>query len=697
MKNKKKLIFVMILQTILAYFLAIYIPNDSIQVAYLLKLDIWLFLLIWIALFYVFSHFIFPIKKIYETIYEKRYYIALILLLIIVLGKFNGSSYGLWNNIVEPKYDVEELSPIIGHSRPIRSDEWLVNTTFALSQTKTGYKYFNNAERGTKTDVFSTVGAPVASLITLVRPFSIGFIFFGADYGESLYWFGRLFALFLVTFELLMVFTKGKKLLSLAGTMLITFSPAVFWWYSVSLLEMIVGGEFTILMFYHFLKTDSMKKKILYSVLIAFGFLVYAFSLYPAWMIPFGYFYLLLAVYFFITLRKEHKFKIKNFLPLLISIGIIIVFVVAFLKNSAETYKILMSTAYPGNRFSVGGANYENLFVYPISILFSYFGIETSSNICEMSTFYSLFPLTFILAIYYLIKDRKNWKENGLIISICGLMTVYLIFAFFSFPKILSRITLLYMVPPSRLTVIISFLSVILLILLVDKLYFKTTKEKIILLGFIVISTVITTYIASKVINMRLLNWALSFGILLIVSGTLLLEKKRTVVFCIAVSFVSLFATIYINPVMKGITGLDKKPISKELEKYKSENAKWIALDSYVIPNYLSSRGIKTINSTNVYPNLKLWKKLDKNGKYEDMYNRYAHIDIKLSQEKTKFKLIQPDILEVKLNTQDLCKLNVGYITTSEQVDEYENNKVDFDKEYHKDNLYIYKVNCLGG
>ena len=372
MKNKKKVIFVMILQTILAYLLAIYIPNRDIQVAYLLKLDIWLFLLIWTALFYVFSHFIFPIKKIYETIYEKRYYIALILLLIIVLGKFNGSSYGLWNNYIEPKYDVEELTPLIGRSRAIRSDEWLVNTTFALSQTKTGYKYFNNAERGTKTDVFSTVGAPVASLITLVKPFSIGFIFFGPDYGESLYWFGRLFALFLVTFELLMVFTKGKKLLSLAGTMLITFSPAVFWWYSVSLLDMIVGGEFTILMFYHFLKTDSMKKKILYSVLIAFGFLVYAFSLYPAWMIPFGYFYLLLAVYFFITLRKEHKFKIKNFLPLLISIGIIIGFVVAFLKNSAETYKILMSTAYPGNRFSVGGANYENLFVYPITILFPY-------------------------------------------------------------------------------------------------------------------------------------------------------------------------------------------------------------------------------------------------------------------------------------------------------------------------------------
>ena len=276
-------------------------------------------------------------------------------------------------------------------------------------------------------------------------------------------------------------------------------------------------------------------------------------------------------------------------------------------------------------------------------------------------------------------------------------MTVYLIFAFFSFPKILSRITLLYMVPSSRLTVIISFLSVILLILLVDKLYFKTTKEKIILLGFIVISTVITAYIANKVISMSLIKWCLSFGVSLIVSGTLLLEKKRMLVFCIIVSFVSLFATIYINPVMKEITGLDKKPISKELEKYKSENAKWITLDSHIIPNYLSSRGIKTINSTNIYPNLKLWKKIDKKGKSEFIYNRYAHIKINLTEDDTQFNLLQEDLIDLKLNSKDLCTLDIDYILTFNNIDKYENNKVNFDKKYHKDNLYIYKVNCLGG
>ena len=43
-------------------------------------------------------------KKIGEFIKKYRFLIALLLLIVLVIGKFNGSSIGLWKNEVEPTF-----------------------------------------------------------------------------------------------------------------------------------------------------------------------------------------------------------------------------------------------------------------------------------------------------------------------------------------------------------------------------------------------------------------------------------------------------------------------------------------------------------------------------------------------------------------------------------------------------------------
>ena len=108
-----------------------------------------------------------------------------------------------------------------------------------------------------------------------------------------------------------------------------------------------------------------------------------------------------------------------------------------------------MSTVYPGARFIVGGKSFENFLTYSASIYFPYFDV---GNPCEYSTFYSMFPFSIIIGAYYIFKKRKNLKNEILIISIFSLIVIYLLFSFVSFPKILAKITLLYMTPVERLT-----------------------------------------------------------------------------------------------------------------------------------------------------------------------------------------------------------------------------------------------------
>lgn len=687
---KKTQIWILLLEPVIAYFLTIYVINRNFE--NLFAIDFFLFLLIWIAIFFVFSHFLFPIKKIYEVVFHKRYWIAFCLLAIIVLGKFNGSSYGIWDDYIEPNYKVSSLKPIYGEERSIRSDEWLVNSSYTQSQIETGYAYFNEHMRAEKTDIFATVPSPIKNILVLTKPFLIGFLLLGRDYGMSFYWYGRLIVLFLVTFEFLRILTKDKRVSSALGSILITFSAAVFWWYSQYLIEILIGGCLSIIMFHQFLKSETVKQKILYAIFIALSFLVFVFPLYPAWLIPFGIFFLIIAINELKVHYADKKIKIKDFIPLALTIFIIASFVLYFYINSKETISLLMHTIYPGSRVITGGQNYENLFYYPVAILFPYYNV---GNPCEMSTFYSFYPFCLILAIYTLIKERKKSKENGLLLWITILLLFFSSFAFFPFPEILAKITLMSFIPVERLTIVMSYLGIILMMLLMEKQW--TKKEKIIFSILGLASSWLCFYFIKKGMpdGYITMKKTIVIGLCTIIPNILFLfnNKKARSIFMIIMILISIISTIRVNPIMKGFSGIYEKPISKELQHLKTENKTWIALDSFVIPNYLGAHGLKVINATNTIPNFKLWEKIDPKKKYEHIYNRYAHITMTIGDE-TKFELIQPDRFDVSLSPTDFCKLNVNYVTSLKELKS--NEKMNLEEKYRKDNIYIYKVECLG-
>ena len=84
--------------------------------------------------------------------------------------------------------------------------------------------------------------------------------------------------------------------------------------------------------------------------------------------------------------------------------------------------------------------------------------------------------------------------------------------------------------------------------------------------------------------------------------------------------------------------------------------------------------------------------------KFEEVYNRYAHMNVNLSaEESSKFERVpgREDIISVTLNVNDLEKLNVTYIESEENLSKYSNDDVEFEEIYSYKRLKIYKVNYL--
>ncbi len=686
-KNKKLRCLLIIIQTIMAYLVSVYMINNNLNRSLLFNVDIYLFLLIWIVSFFILCHLFISIKDLYNWLFKKRYVVSFLLLILLVLGKFNGSSYGMWNTYIEPNYPVSSLNSIMAPIRAIRSDEWFVNSAHVLSQFNNDFAYYNSYSRSIPTDMFTTLPVPIKSIMIVTKPFLIGYLLLGRDYGMSFYWWGRLIVLFLVSFEFFRIFTKDNRKLSLLGTILVTFSPAIFWWYSQYLVEQLIGGNLAIIMFYNLLHSKEKKKKILYSIGIGLGFLIFFFTLYPAWLVPLGYFYLILALYILYEYHKLEKIKLKDLTYLLIPISMFIIFFIIFFMKSYDTYKIISNTIYPGGRISLGNAGFKNLFYYPISILFPYLNID---NPCEASTFYSFFPFSIILTLYLIIKERKR---NILLISLIGLVTLFILDTLLPMPSIIAKLTLLSRVPGERLVVIISYILVFITILTLNKIKLTKKSRNTLLILSVIISLIVTYFSYQELFANHGVKIFIVGSFCLIVLVILMLTKKENLLL-LSTIFICLLSTIWVNPLMKGFSGIYEKPIAKELEKYKDEDKKWLLLDSIFLPNYFIANGLKVVNSTNVYPNMDFYHLLDKKLKYEDIYNRYAHVEIRLTNDETSFTSPYEDQVHIALNSNDLCKLNIDYVGSLTDVSEFSNKNISFKELYHLDNIYLYQVMC---
>ena len=424
-------------------------------------------------------HLIFKIKDIYEFIYKKRFYIAVIFMIYVTVMGYSGSSLATYNEIIQAEYQEKDFRTVIGDYRSIRSDEWCVNLPIYMSQAvdkEEPYAYFGDNLRGTTTDMSSIGNAPILDLSLIGKPLNIGYIIFGPERGLAFLWYGKLTLLVLVSFEFCMLITNKKKLVSLVGMLLITFSAATQWWYAT---EYFIWGMLALVLIDKFMLAKNLKTKIFCTLGIFISGLSFIFIFYPAWQLTFGYIYLAVLIWIIIKNRKEYKFKWVDLLLISIVVILIALMVGRYFIKSQEALNITLHTDYPGERFEIGGKQHAEkiVFSYVYSFLFPY--VEMN-NPCEYAGMISFFPIPMILAIIFILKGIKNkdFKMFPFLIPMFLVSLLFSIWTCFATNEILAKITFLYMVPATRMAVPLGVAQVLLLIYMIGNLKEDTTIIK---------------------------------------------------------------------------------------------------------------------------------------------------------------------------------------------------------------------------
>lgn len=647
------------------------------------------FLILSLISFFFYAHFIFNIKDMYNFIYKKRYLLGLIFLITVTIFGFHGSSISAWNNIIQPNHNINDGGLILGIPRLIRGDEYLVSTPMIFSQVSNHFSATSNILMAHSSLVTMYPSLPCFNISLLSNIFNIAYLILPISNAFAFCWYGKLLLIFFATFELSMLVTKGNRLYALLGAVLVTLSPACSWW---SVMAILGYGALAIVILNLFLKEKKLWFKIIYTLLFSVIGISYIMLLYPAWQVPFGYVYLCFVIWILYENKKE--LNKSQFTYLIASIVIIAIFVYLIFKQSYSIYLITAATVYPGNRFTTGGYGYHYLFDYMINIFFPCIPFY---NPCEFSNFIGLYPIPLVVTFLSTIKSKKRDILSILLLIVGVFLSLW---NYIELPKEMVKLTLLSFSISERTYIVVGYICIFLIIrnMSLNEKEETSKKSKIV---SIILSIVIVFSITlllkenfKEFINIYMFI-VMNIVFIPIVYMLLLNNKKINKKLSICLIILSLFAGGTVNPISKGTDVLTEKPFAKEIQKIVKEdkNGRWITVSSnYAVANYLVANGASTINSTNYYPNLTLWHMLDKEKKYENVYNRYAHILIELTNEDTNFELLTQDTIKLNINIKDIDILKIDYIVSQEKIDILESSTITFDDIYAEDGIYIYKL-----
>ena len=625
-----------------------------------------------------------------------RYVIALFVLFCSVSLNLNGSSIANWNSFgvretvsgttsetktVDDYQGIQKLKlwipslsrnddTVIGSPRPIRSDEWLVQTPFYLSQVKTGNHFINKSYQDSGQNMMLAYNVSSWHISTIGKPFNWGFLFLGASRGLSWYWSFKIIALMLLSYEFAMILTSKRKLLSVVSSLWITFTPTVQWWFMQHLGDVVFFSLLIMVSIYHYFNSEKKVFKIMMVINLIIALIGFPLIIYPAFQVPFAYVIMAFtAIQIFKALRNK-KVKLFDVIVIALTLFVSLMIDVLTIYQSWDAISATLHTVYPGKRISVGGEyTWKNLSDFLFNI-FLPFKTPQVSNQVELSSSFNF--LLYILLILPFVIKRKDIKKNifGIILVIYSLMLMF--YSIVGIPTILAKLTLFSYVPFSRswqsMSVIAVFASVWFISFIWDRIErIKLTK---ILPSLLLVTTL---YLYRGLTDDIYKNYlgrftTISFIVIMLVAFICILYRKNRIFYSIMLVIVTI-GGLTVNPVTHGIGVIENKLLSHEVESIveKNPNAVWMS-DSTNLYHFVQMFGAKGIDGVRFYPDKQLMTKIDKQNQYEEVWNRYAHLKYSLTNEKTSMTTPVPDNVNINLNVNELKDLKIKYVLTTRDL-----------------------------
>jgi hypothetical protein len=569
------------------------------------------------------------------------------------------SSIDEWKNYVST--DIRS-GIIFGFSRPVRSDEWREQTPFYASQTAHGFA-LNNPSLGAK-NVTLAATVPVKGIYGYTQPRFWGFYLMEFERGFSWLYAWRVFGLVLSGFILFSILTKGDFWLSLTGSVWISLSPFMQWWFGTNLPDMVIGFAGGVSSLYLLLRAASLRTLILASVALFFAGISFVSALYPAFLLPLFYLALFLVGGLSFRDRLDRSFinQWRQKTPfLLLAIGGILWILAVWHHQSSGIIDLVQNSVYPGKRIALGG---DMSFSSLLSGLFSpflrvdQFPLELG-NVCNASNFLLLFPLAWMVMLR---RYQKTRQFDPLALAISFYILLMLVWMFVGYPEWIAKTTKMSMSPPLRSLLGLGLASILVTVIV----FAEHVSESNPLIGKTENTARLLMFSVSLVASICIALWLRSYYPEYVTWRMLvLLLPVLALWFCsyligarewlVVITIPLVLPGIAVNPLAHGVSSLKNAELSSFLmEDQLLGETRWLVIPDLQYPQYFKANGAMVWNGTRFISDPGEMRILDPTDRYRDVWNRYAHFGVSPLPlgSPAEFELIYADSVMLKV---DLC------------------------------------------
>jgi hypothetical protein len=575
----------------------------------------------------------------------------------------HGYSLGGWRAYLG---DDAALQPLLGEARPIRSDDWAVSIPLALAQRAHDPPFpVVNGNIGWGQNMLAPVQAPVAHPVSLFRPALWGY-FFGDDAGVAWMWWFDLLGLIAVFSCVFSWVGRGRSALALAAAVGLAYAPFYQFW-SLNLAHAAIFAGAGVLGAQLVFAAERPRTILLGGGLLGWAAGGFGLVLYPPAMVMLAQVSALLAIAGLASSRLARgDGKGVAAQPAWRAAALAIAAVVtaaaawAFLDGARDALELVNGTVYPGHRTASGGdlpwwqAWSSNLW---LAWWTDDFG--PMRNICEAASFPLFFPFVgAALAIRWWRSGERPDPLAAALLLYCVLLAIY---QQWGFPEWLVRATGLGFATARRSLLGSGLADALLLVRFLSEPRGSEPSRvggraaaALLALGWGAWLAAVALQLARAIPGLSLAPLlAMAIANVAVAYAALTLRRPEQLMAVLAAAAV--LSSAWFNPLARGGgAALRENELAAAILAIDAEHAGesvFVTYGSAKLPNLVWALGVNGLNGTHTAPQLELWRKLDPLGRFEYVYNRYAHVQFGLGRgDVARFQALRHDSLRVVLN-----------------------------------------------
>lgn len=617
--------------------------------------------------------------------------IALVFFVVLLTLGISGTSSGMNWYFIHGGPDPRLLS---GLPRTIRSDEWMVQQSWVVSQWIQGFPISNvHFPGGIDMTVFNDL--PVWDWSTIFRPHTWGYLVLGIANGIAWYWWFPALAVFVSGYLLVVSLLPRNIVLGILLPVITLLSPFVQWWYQPTTLWAFAWTYTAITCFLWVIKSSSKKIRLICSVIFAYISILFAFEIYVPFIVPAILIFVSTGIGILLEVPKEQlnvKQRITNLarkiMPLVISASAALVIISFWVFTRLNTLQLILNTVYPGQRNIATGqglfdpnANYVSLFsgIWSNALkgtdLPTVLGTNPSEASSSLPIVVLMIPVSVGLVAYVYLKFNKiDWP---LFLNLT-VTVIFLAFLYVPGWDFISKLFLLDLVPPARLKIGLAIQIPITLVLIVRTLSAKNSRIQYwcaittAVISLAVITPIVISFHEKPETWMQMGSvWKLALPLFVIGLSIFLIQKFRYL--GLSLLFISSMLVSWgVNPIYVGTYNLYETKVAKTIDDINlTSPGIWVGIGGYSPDVLLTQSAVQSYSGVQNYPIYGIWNEIDPNHVFETKWNRLGHIRWDISQESFSIANPQPDVIEVKWNPCKLDKrINVKYLLSDSIIPE---------------------------